>query len=90
VNFGRYFSEKMRPTPKKICPTPKNIAQMAKIRPIWSHCLLTKPFDWVARWFILRPKIPIWVYFEGPWNGKCWYIFRPFGIIYIWPFDMYL
>jgi hypothetical protein len=26
-----------------------------------------------ARWFILRPKIPIWVYFGGPWNGKCWY-----------------
>jgi hypothetical protein len=30
VNFGRYFSEKMR-------PTPKNIAQVAKFRPIWSH-----------------------------------------------------
>jgi hypothetical protein len=22
---------------KKMCPTPKNIAQLAKIRPIWSH-----------------------------------------------------
>jgi hypothetical protein len=31
---------------------------------------------------ILRPKIPIWVYFGGPWNGKCWYILWPFGIIY--------
>jgi hypothetical protein len=19
-------------------------------------------------------KIPIWIYFGGPWNGKCWYI----------------
>jgi hypothetical protein len=25
-------------------------------------------------------KIPIWVNFEGTWNGRCWYIFRPFGI----------
>jgi hypothetical protein len=29
-SFGRYFSEKMR-------PMPKNIAQMTKFRPIWSH-----------------------------------------------------
>jgi hypothetical protein len=27
----------------------------------------------VARWFIFKPKIPIWVYFGGPWYGKCWY-----------------
>jgi hypothetical protein len=25
----------------------------------------------VARRFILRPKIPIRVYFGGPWDGKC-------------------
>jgi hypothetical protein len=25
----------------------------------------------VARGFVLRPKIPIWVYFGGPWKGKC-------------------
>jgi hypothetical protein len=31
----------------------------------------------VARWFI-RPKIPIWVYFGGPWN---WYILWPFGVV---------
>jgi hypothetical protein len=36
----------------------------------------------VARWFILRPNIPIWVYFGELWNGKCWYILRPFGKIY--------
>jgi hypothetical protein len=24
--------------------------------------------------FILKPKIPIWVNFGGPWNGKYWYI----------------
>jgi hypothetical protein len=23
----------------------------------------------VARWFIFKPKIPIWVNFGGPWNG---------------------
>jgi hypothetical protein len=31
---------------------------------------------------ILRPKISIWVYFGGPWNGKCGYILRQFIIIY--------
>jgi hypothetical protein len=25
----------------------------------------------IARWFSLRPKIPNWVYFGEPWNGKC-------------------
>jgi hypothetical protein len=24
----------------------------------------------VARWFIFKPKIPIWTKFGGPWNGK--------------------
>jgi hypothetical protein len=24
----------------------------------------------VARWFISKPKIPIWVDFKGPWTGK--------------------
>jgi hypothetical protein len=28
----------------------------------------------VARWFVFKPKIPIWVKFGGPWNGKGWYI----------------
>jgi hypothetical protein len=27
-------------------------------------------------------KTQIWVYFRGPWNGKCWYNFRTFGIFY--------
>jgi hypothetical protein len=27
-------------------------------------------------------KIPIWVNFGGPWNGKRWYILWPFGIVY--------
>jgi hypothetical protein len=27
-------------------------------------------------------KIPIWEYSGGPWNGKCWFIIEPFGILY--------
>jgi hypothetical protein len=26
----------------------------------------------VARWIVLKPKIPILVKFGGPWNGKCY------------------
>jgi hypothetical protein len=36
----------------------------------------------VARWYIFKPKIPIGVNFEGPWNGKVWYILWPFEIYY--------
>jgi hypothetical protein len=36
----------------------------------------------VARWFVLKQKIPIWVKFGGHWNGKCCYILWPFGIFY--------
>jgi hypothetical protein len=28
----------------------------------------------VARLYISKPNIPIWVHFGGPRNGKCWYI----------------
>jgi hypothetical protein len=53
----------------------------------------------VARWYILKPKIPLWVNFGGPWNGKrlvhihilghleyitaIWYILCSFGIFYV-------
>jgi hypothetical protein len=30
----------------------------------------------VARWFIFKPKIPIWLNYGGLWYGKCWYVFR--------------
>jgi hypothetical protein len=36
----------------------------------------------VARWFVYKPKIQIWVNFEGPYIGKCWYILWSFGIVY--------
>jgi hypothetical protein len=36
----------------------------------------------VARWFLSKPKIPIWVNLGGPLNAKCVYILWPFGIFY--------
>jgi hypothetical protein len=33
-------------------------------------------------YFFQTKKIPIWLYFEGPLSGKCWYILWPFGIFY--------
>jgi hypothetical protein len=35
----------------------------------------------VARWFVFKPKIPVWVNFGGPLNGKCWHSLWPFGIV---------
>jgi hypothetical protein len=32
--------------------------------------------------YIFIPKIPIWLYFEGPRNGKDCYVVWPFGIFY--------
>jgi hypothetical protein len=36
----------------------------------------------VARWFVFKPKIPIWVNFGGSCYGKSWYILWPFGLFY--------
>jgi hypothetical protein len=36
----------------------------------------------VARWFVFKPKIPIWVHFGGPQIRKGLYILWPFGIFY--------
>jgi hypothetical protein len=36
----------------------------------------------VARRFVFKPEIPIWVNFRGPWIGKNGYILWPFGIFY--------
>jgi hypothetical protein len=33
----------------------------------------------VARWYVFKPKIQIWVNYVGPGNGRCWYILWPFG-----------
>jgi hypothetical protein len=29
----------------------------------------------VARWFVFKPNIPIWVNFGGGCNGKSWYFY---------------
>jgi hypothetical protein len=36
----------------------------------------------VARWFVFKPKIPIWVNFAGSCYGKSRYILWPFGLLY--------
>jgi hypothetical protein len=38
--------------------------------------------DRVARWFLFKPKIQIWVNFGGPEIEKRCYILWPFGIFY--------
>jgi hypothetical protein len=30
---------------------------------------------WVARWFVFKPKIPIWVNFGGSCDGRCRYTY---------------
>jgi hypothetical protein len=36
----------------------------------------------VARWYIFKPKIPIWVNFGGSCTRRCWYILRPFDLFH--------
>jgi hypothetical protein len=36
----------------------------------------------VARWFVFKPKIQIWVKFGGSCNGRCWYILWICGPFY--------
>jgi hypothetical protein len=36
----------------------------------------------VARWFVFKPKIPIWVNFGGSCYEKSWFILWPFGLFY--------
>jgi hypothetical protein len=47
----------------------------------------------VARWFVFKPKIQIWVNFGGSWNGRCWYILWTLGPFYgfcyiLWKFGI--
>jgi hypothetical protein len=35
------------------------------------------PKSWFVRWYIFKPKIPIWVNFGGSCDGRCWYILWP-------------
>jgi hypothetical protein len=45
-------------------------------------CCTKKNLATLARWYIFKPKIPIWVNFGKPKNGKGWYILWPFGILF--------
>jgi hypothetical protein len=36
----------------------------------------------VARWFVFKPKIPIWVNFGGSCYGKSWYILWPLETLF--------
>jgi hypothetical protein len=51
------------------------------------------PVNWVARWYIFKPKILIWVNLGWSCNRRCWNIFWPFGRFYglwyiLWPFGI--
>jgi hypothetical protein len=35
----------------------------------------------VARWFVFKPKIQIWVKFGGSCTGRCWFILWTLGIV---------
>jgi hypothetical protein len=76
---------------------PKFLNMKAKNRQIWSPCRETKKPKLlfgafvstyrVARWFVFKPKIPIWANFGGSCYGKSWYILRPFGLFYsLWKY----
>jgi hypothetical protein len=45
----------------KVSPQKK---KQSRFKPNHVHCR-------VARWFIFKPKIPVWVKVGRPWNGKC-------------------
>jgi hypothetical protein len=59
---------------KKDSPIPPFLAFKVFKQPT-NCCLLSgSAQSRCARWFIFKPKIPIWVNFGGPWNVKCQYI----------------
>jgi hypothetical protein len=46
---------------------------------------LNNVHSWVARWFVFKPKIQIWVNFGGSCDERCWSFLWPFG-----QFDVHL
>jgi hypothetical protein len=44
-----------------------------------SNIFICQMTDSVARWYIFKPKIPIWVYLKWHCNRKCFYILWHFG-----------
>jgi hypothetical protein len=43
----------------------------------------------VARWYVFKPKIPIWVNIGGPWNGKVWYTYSVDIWNILWTFGIF-
>jgi hypothetical protein len=67
-------------------PGPRPPRQLNRHAP-FSFCpsscsLLLVRVSRIARWFIFKPKIQIWVNFRGPCNRRPWFILCPFGIFY--------
>jgi hypothetical protein len=42
--------------------------------------MMKKAFGRVARWYIFKPKIQIWVNFGGYCRGTCWHFLWHFGL----------
>jgi hypothetical protein len=49
---------------------------------LWWMCGNPASRKRVARWYIFKPKIPIWINFGGSYNWRCWYILWPLGLFY--------
>jgi hypothetical protein len=78
-----------------VCFTKKNLATLLLMQVFTrDHRICSWFIEWtprskrangvsrVARWFVFKPKIPIWVNFGGRWYGRCWCIIWPFGLFY--------
>jgi hypothetical protein len=64
IDNKKKIEREKRSVKKNVCREFCNFPQFHFLEQTVSHR--------VARWFIFKPKIPIWVYFRGPWYGKCW------------------
>jgi hypothetical protein len=65
-----HFSVLILLSPRKHAQLGEDLFQENLILDPYICCLLVKEKFRVARWYIFIPKIPIWVYFGEPWNGK--------------------
>jgi hypothetical protein len=64
---------------------PKHKGNLRKHRTCWKTVTVQirrRHTPRVARWFLFKPKIQIWVNFGGSCNGRCWYILCTLGPFY--------
>jgi hypothetical protein len=52
-----------------------HLAILVPCYPRCNNCDQERDLIRVARCFLFKPKVPIWVNFGGPKIGKCWYIY---------------